>query len=275
MTDKNLEKALELIDKESFNEAEKFLLNLRRNSQTPYINYLLGYIHHVNLSAYSFSENKDKFKGSKEDAKRFLGYSIDSGNPIEDAFWRLADIEKNKKHAVRILKKGLEYFPNSKIIYEYLIIKSEISDIPLISREIESKNIVSNTIYFKLYEFFSNQKCYDEALKQLEKIKVKNNNEDQLLSLIKAFCLFELSEIEKAKSIFQKLLNDDVNQNLNYAQYIGLLLCFFKTKETNQAITLIKELPNKFDEPFVWRHSDLRFHFENYFNDVRNGGRCF
>ncbi|MBA7508963.1 hypothetical protein ES705_00898 [subsurface metagenome] len=267
MTDKNLKKALELIDKESFNEAEKLLLKLRRNSQTPYINYLLGYIHHVNLSAYSFSENEDKFKGSKEDAKRFLGYSIDSDNPIEDAFCRLADIEENKKHAVRILKKGLEYFPNSKIIYEYLIIKSENSDIPLISKEIESKNIVSNKIYFKLYEFFLSYKCYDEALKQLKKIKVKNKNEEQLLSLIKAFGLFELSEIEKAKSIFKKLINDDVNQNLNYAQYIGLLLCFFKTKDINQAITLIKELPNKFDDLFVWIHSDFYFHFGNYFND--------
>jgi len=267
MTDKNLKKALELIDKESFNEAEKLLLKIRRNNQNPYINYLLGFIHHVNISHDSFYENKDKFKGSKEDAKRFLGYSIDSVNPIEDAFWRLADIEENKKHAVRILIKGLEYFPNSEIIYENLIRKSENSDIPLISKEIENKNIVSNTIYFKLYEFFSNQKSYEEALELIEKIKPKKN-EEQLLSLIKAFCLFELSEIERAKSIFQKLINNDVNQNLNYAQYIGLLLCFFKTNEINQAIKLIKELPNKLDEPFVWIHTDLSFNFENYFNDA-------
>lgn len=268
MTDKDIEKALNLINRNCFEEAEKYLLNLRKEKQTPYINYLLGYIHHANISSFSFSENENKFKGSKEDVKRFLGSVIDSEKPIEDAFWRLADIENNKKHAVRILKKGLEYFPSSEMIYEYLISKSEDSDIPKIYKEIESKEIVSNIIYFKLYVFFLRKKEYDQALNLIEKIKVKKKNEKQLLDLIKAFCLYELSEIAKAEPIFQRLIDDDVNQNLNYAQYIGLLLCFLETKEVSKILNLVKELPCKFEEPFVWIHSDLHLNFENYFNDL-------
>jgi len=265
-----IKKALDLIDNKSFDKAEKNLLTLRRKKQTPYINYLLGYIHHINISTFSFSENENKFKGLKKDARRYLGNAIDSEKPIEDAFWRLADIEDDNKHAVRILKKGLEYFPNSEIIYEYLISKSEDSEIPKIYKEIESKKVISNTIYFKLYEFFSKQKEYNKALKLIEKISLKKKNEKQLLDLIKAFCFYELSEITKAKSIFQKLIDDDVSQNLSYAQYIGLLLCFLKTKETNNIVNLIKELPYGFDEPFVMIHSDLCFHFEDYFNDLIN-----
>ncbi|GAH81669.1 unnamed protein product, partial [marine sediment metagenome] len=121
MTDNNIKKVLELIDKDSFEEAKNLLLKIRRNKQSSYVNYLLGYIHHTNISPLSLSKNQ--FKGSKEDAKRFLKDSIDSEDPVEDAFWRLSDIEDNQKQAIRILKKGLKYFPNSESIYEYLIKK--------------------------------------------------------------------------------------------------------------------------------------------------------
>ncbi len=56
MTDKNIKKAIDLINKKSFDEAEKYLLNLRRERRTPYINYLLGYIHHINIKTFSSSE---------------------------------------------------------------------------------------------------------------------------------------------------------------------------------------------------------------------------
>lgn len=266
--DKNIKKACELIDKNAFKEAEEYLLELRRKKSTPVINYLLGYIHHVNLTSNLFDEDKDHFQGSKTEAERYLGSAIDSEKPIEDAFWRLADIEDNKKHSVRILKKGLEHFPNSEIIYEYLIKKSEDSDIPKIYDEIEYKNIVSNTIYFQLYEFFGRKKKYDTAFDLINKIKLSKKDEKQLLSLIKAFCLYELLEIEKAKIIFQKLIDDDINQKLYYAQYIGLLLCLSESKEIDKAVKLINELPNQFNEPFVSIRWDLRFYFENYFEDL-------
>ncbi len=270
MRDKDIEKALDLINKDCFKKALKHLLNLRRKTPTPYINYLLGCIHHVNIPVSSFSNGKDKFNGSKKEAKRFLGNAIDAEKPIEDAFWRLADIEDNRKHAVRILKKGLKHFPNSEIIYGYLISKSEDSEIPKIYKEIENKKIVSNAIYFKLYNSFSRQKKYTQALSLIKKIRLKKQDEKQLINLIKAFCLYELSEITKAETIFRKLIDDDVNLNLNYAQYIGLLLCSLEKKEASKITNIVKELPYKFVEPFVYIHSNLHFIFENYEIDLIN-----
>ncbi len=268
MTDNSIKEVFELIDRKLFADAEKLLLKIRRNKQSSYINYLLGYIHHINLSNYSFTENEDTFKGKIEDAKRFLGYSIDSENPIEHAFWRLADIEKNKMHAIRILKKGLEYFPQSETLYEYLINKSEDSDIYLIYEEIENKKIISNTIYFQLYEFFWKKKDFNLSLVQINKITFHKNDEKQLLNLIKAFIHYELKEIKKAKSIFQKLIDEDISQKLNYSQYIGLLLCMLETKEIIKVIKIIDELPNEFNELFLYVGGKLNFNFEKYFDEL-------
>lgn len=257
---------LDLIDNNSFKKAEKKLLELRKKKQTQYINYLLGYINHSNISPYP--ENKDKFKGSKENAKRYLGYAIESESPIEDAFWRLANLQDSKIHAVRILKKGLEYFPSSETIYRSLIQNSDESEIYNIYNDIETKKIVSNSLNFMLYEFFFKQKKYKKALNLIEKVSAKKKNGKQLLKLIIAFCLYETSDFLKAESIFQDLINTDLNQNLGYSQYFGLILCHLKNNQTSSIIKLINELPYKFDDPFVYLKSDLHFQFESYFEIV-------
>lgn len=265
MSKKNIEEAVKLINNEKFKKAESLLLLLRNKKNTPKINYLLGCIHHMNISSFSFDKDEKKFKGSKEEAKRFLREAIDSEDPIKDAFLRLVDIEDNKKHAVRILKKGLRYFPDSKTLYECLIKKSEDCDISEIYEEIKSKKIISDEIYFRLYELFFRQKKYNEALKCIKRIKSRNKDKKQLLTLIRGFCFYELTEIEKAESIFQKLIDDDVSYKFNYAQYIGLLLCFAKSKEINKIVELTKEFPNKFEELFS--HVDFTWGlvFEDYF----------
>jgi tetratricopeptide (TPR) repeat protein len=247
-------------------------IEIRKDKQIAYVDYLLGYIHYINTPTSTLADkNENKFKGSENKAKQFLCNAIDSDKPIEDAFCILAIIEDNPKHAVRILKKGLGHFPNSESIYNALVAMSEDSAIPQLYREIENKNIESHRIYSKLYVFFSRQKNYKEIFKIIERIKAQTQDEERLFNLIKAFCLYESAEIEKSKVIFQKLIEDDVNHKLNFGQYIGLLLCYSKTKETNKIIRLINELPNKFEELFTCIHySYLGFNFEDYFNDMIN-----
>jgi len=265
MSKKNIEEAIELINNEKFKEAECLLLLFKKKKNTSEINYLLGCIHHINISSFSFDKDEKNFKGSKDKAKRYLGEAIELKDPIKDAFLRLVDIEDNKKHAVRILKKGLKYFPNSKTLYECLIEKSEDCDTLKIYEETKNKKIISDEIYFRLYEFFFRQKKYNEALKCIKNIKSKNKDKKQLLTLIKGFCFYELNEAEKAKSIFQKLIDDDVSYKLNYAQYIGLLLCFVKLKEINEIVDLTKEFPCKFEELFSYVAFTWGFDFKNYF----------
>ena len=265
MPKKNIKEAVKLINNGKFKKAESLLLLLKKKKDTSKINYLLGCIHHMNISSSSFDKDEKKFKGSREDARRFLEKNVESEEPVEDAFCRLSDIEDNKKHAVRILKKGLEYFPSSKVLYEYLISKSDDRDVLKIYEEVKNKKIISNEINFRLYKFFFKQKKYSEALKCIKKIESKNKDEKWLLSLIKGFCLYELTETKKAKAIFQKLMNDDVSRKLNYAQYIGLLLCFVKSRETNKIANLTKEFPYKFEELFYHVFGFWGFDFKNYF----------
>jgi len=269
MTDKNIEKVQKLIDEDSFEEAENLLLKIRRSQNTSYINYLLGYIHYENISSYS------DFNGSKEDAIRYLNDSIDGEDPIDDGFCILADIEDSQKQAIRILRKGLVYYPNNERIYRALIKKSNNSDIPEIYKEIERKKIKSNIISFQLYKSFENQKKYDFALEQIGKIKLKKKIEIQLLDILKAFCFYELKEIPKAKKIFNRLIEEDVSHRLNYSQYIGLLLCFLELEELDNVIEIINELPNRLDDPFVFIHQDLNFQFFNYLDDAINQALTF
>ncbi len=269
----NIQKARQLINENAFKEAEKLLLQKIKKENNSIANYLLGFIHHTNLNPVPYffdedSKNKEQFQGSKRKAKKYLGYVVDSEKPIEDAFWRFADIEDNKKHAVRILQKGLKSFPKSEILYEYLIRNADKSDIPNIYDKIKEKGIISNTLYFQLYERFWIQKDFETALEIANKIKLRKKDENQILDLIKAFCFLELDEIKNAKSVFQKFIDDDVSQKLNYAQYIGILWCFLKLKQIDEIEVVIEELPNKFNELFVYLGNDLYFNFEKYFNEL-------
>ncbi|MFA6301483.1 MAG: tetratricopeptide repeat protein [Candidatus Paceibacterota bacterium] len=264
-----IKKAKELINSESFKEAEQILLKLRDKKHTSEIGYLLGYIHHINIPT-PFSGD-EKFKGTVSAVKQFLGEAIDLEPPVEDAFWRLSDVEGNKKHSVRILKKGLESFPNSVSIYESLIQHSENSGISDIYKAIKEKNINSNNICYRLYNFFFGQKNYAEAIKLLKKIKTESNAEQQLLNLKIAFCFLESHDsknTEQAKIIFQKLINDDINHKLDYAQYVGLLLCFLEKNEIEHIRDLIKEFPYKFSELFAIIPDVGGFGFEKYFFDA-------
>lgn len=263
MPELNLDNVIDLLDKEAFDEAEDLLLKLRRKEQTPYINYLLGYIHHTNIP-YSSKSNNKKFKGSKDEAKRHLRASIDSEEPIEDSFWRLADLEDNNKHAIRILKKGIEFFPNSELLYKHLLNLAKHNDIPLIYEELKDKKISTNSINFKMYEYYAEKNDYNEALKFLKKMKTKNSGEKQLLDLITAFILYESSDIKKAGTIFSKLIESDINHNLNYAPHIGALLCLIELSETKKLAELVDELPFVFDENFIYK-PDLHFTFDDYF----------
>lgn len=262
--DIEIQKSLKLINNELFSEAEKSLLQLRKKENTAYINYLLGYIHYESINPGYFRKDKDSFRGSKTEAKRYLREAIATEDSIEDAYWRLADIEDNKKQSDRIIKKGLEIFPNSKTIYSYLIRKSEYTDNLKYFNDIEIKKIVSNSLYFQFYECFWNAKDYNKALICTNKIKLKISDEKLVLSLIEAFCWYELSETEKAKVIFQKLIDDDVKQVLNYGQYIGLSLCLFKLDEIEEVVNLVDEFPIRFYEPFVDFYPSIRFQFNKY-----------
>lgn len=262
-----LEEIYDLIEKKSFNKANKILLHFRKENNKPHVNYLIGFIHHINISHSSFSISDDKFVGSKSDAIKYLGYAIESDQPVEDAFWRLADLEKNKDHAVRILKKGLEYFPVSESIYKSLLLRSNPSDIVHIAKEIENKDINSNPIFFELFELSFNQREFDTAIHYVEKIKGENNSEKQLISLIKAYCLLELKKIKSSKKIFEDLVKEDLNHKLNYAQYIGLLSCYLE-KNIQSSLKIIQQLPNTFDESYIYNHRYLRFSFANYKDDI-------
>lgn len=189
----NLDKIIDLLNQKKFSEAEEILLKLRKKDpRNEVTNYFLGII-------YNDFNNPNK---SNEKAKRYFGYAIDSDNPIEKAFIKLAHLEKNASHAGRILRKGLEKFPKSVKLYEELLWKTETTKRDSIFEEIARKGITSNNILIIELETHFKQERFDDALNIASRIELTDREEVKILHTVKAYCYLEINDVKKSgKSI--------------------------------------------------------------------------
>jgi len=254
----DIKKIIKLLNEKKFEKAEEILLKWRKSDyKNEKINYFLGELY----SDYRFTNRSD------QKAKRYFKYAIESKNPIENAYLKLSYLEKNPNHPLRILKKGLEKFPNSIELYENILWRSEISERELIFEEIENKRLFSNEISIIKLETYIALKKYKKALQITENIKANDTIEKKILKIMKAFIFFEIDNLTESKEIFVELINEDINHELNYSPYFGLILLYLKEHKVEEAVETFLEIPNETEiEMFVLPASyHLVFDFENYF----------
>lgn len=236
---------IRLLEEAKFDKAEAALQKLRRNDpKNPRINYLLG-------DLYDDYRNPN---GSAEKAKRCFREVIADERPPEEAFYRLARIERTSQHAKRIIIKGLIKYPKSIKLYELLLARADNQERNSIFTEMCNKGIVSDFAHrimantcFELGEF-------DRAQSFIEKAQQPNERTTLFLRLFKGLCLLEQMNEEKAIDEFSWLIEQDVNHILEYAPYFASIIAFLRggPAKTEKAISVFAQVPNDFEfcEPF-------------------------
>jgi tetratricopeptide (TPR) repeat protein len=243
---KTINEIIELFKNEKYDEAEVTLHELRRDDpKNPRINYLLGCLY----------DDYSNPKRSDDKAKRYFRVAAASDRPPEDAFCSLARLERNRQHAKRILFKGLKLFPHSTKLYERLLVSVANQERNSIFTEMCNKGIESEFALrlmahtcFELGEF-------DKARSLIEKAQQPDEPTALTLRLFKGLCLLEQRSEEKALNEFSALIEQDVNQVLEYAPYFASIIAFLRGKpaKVKEAIDVFAQVPSDFEfcEPFL------------------------
>ncbi len=239
----NFDNILKLAEGEKYKEAEQQLDNILKDpsiteKDKSIANYLLGL---VNVDW----RNKDK---NDLKAARCFNESIESNYPIKEAFIEYSVLEEDLI-AINILRKGLRIFPDNDKLYLALLERTEEEDRSDIFCEIENKNILSvDILRYKIeHEFLL---CiYSQCVESVKKC-LGNFSFDGIdyfvLKMIQGFSLL-LSEdntgFYEAKDIFEKLIEQDLRNQLQYSHVMGIILFYIRINDNNRIRYYLSKIP--------------------------------
>ena len=232
ITDQQLQDISDLIDNKKWEDAENTLIKLS-NTGDSRVYYYLGHIY----------DAWDNPKKDKEKANKYFSLAAESTNPVAGAFIRLSKNERNRTHSIRILRKGLKFFPRSEDIYYQLLNYSEPSEIENIYKEIVEKECVSERIRICVAVTYFDLKEYEKAIGIISGFEAEEEWDRRILACVKGFSLYETEKSEEAGKIFSKLIEEDINHKLNYIPHLGLVLILLSQDKLSKAEQLIEEIP--------------------------------
>ena len=249
------------MDNKRWEDAENDLLKLSKSGDSR-VYYYLGHVY----------DAWDNSRKDEKKAKRYFSLATESSNPVAGAFIRLARNERNKTHAIRILRKGLQSFPRSEAVYYQIVNYTEPSKKENIYREIIEKECVSERIRINMSVTYFHLKEYEKTVEILSGFEAEKESDRSVLACIKGFSLYEIGKIVKANKIFSKLIEEDINHKLNYIPRFGLILILLSQDKLSKAEQLVEEIPIDIDiyegaypilEPGPWGESyiDAEEHF--------------
>ena len=234
-----LDEIIELIEKEEYSAAEAALQEYVRSDDAKIqagAYYLIGYIN-------TCWNNKNR---SDSKARRFLLYNLNSEHPHRNAYTLYAKLEEDKNIVEKYLNQGLLKFPNHpQLLYALLvnshdkacviarILESGHSDIALLSKAIEV--LIAEHKWGKISRFI---------------FRIQSNNtldEEQTtyLNLLSGFAsaFGDRVDYSKAIELFENVEKRDLNNQLGYAYYLGLIYSHIKNNSLDKAIEYFDKLP--------------------------------
>lgn len=253
----NYDIIIDLIKQEKYVESERLLIELNKeNPRDGYINYLLGFV--------NFVYNNEK--RDPEKAKRYFIQSIESKNPTPDSYYKLSLIEDNIKHSIRILKKGLEKFPNNNSLLERLIFLLEDDDKIAMYESIKTK-LDSDLIKEVMTSTYIKKNKYEQSVEILESYAANNRIKELFSKFLKGICLFNVGHISKSKKIFQSLIDEDIDHSLGYMHYLGGISSLISNEELDKAQELFFEIPYEYEDIWIDESElgNFDFDFEKFF----------
>lgn len=201
-----------------------------------YANYLLGYV-------YSCRENKER-NGSH--ARRYLLNNLNSEFPYPHAYVLYADLEEDKNVAVNYLKNGLKQYPKDARIYHSLLNLSIDKD--SVVNAIQEGGFTDFTLLKDVIEYLIKAGQWAKIERFIFRIQNNENVSDydnNYLNLLKAYSLMfrGTPDYVKAQSIFKEVIEKDLNNNLSYSPYLGMIFALINVGEAEGATTLFDRIP--------------------------------
>ena len=227
-----LQEIEDLIDNKTWDEVENTLIKLSKIGDSR-VYYYLGYV-------YDAWDNPNK---DGEKAKKYFSLAAESPNPVAGAFLRLSWNERNKTHSIRILRKGLKFFPKSEALYYQLLIYTEHAQREKIYWEVIEKECVSERTKICMAVTYFDLKEYEKAIEVLSSFEAAEEWDRLILGCIKGFSFYEIGKSDEAAKIFSKLIEEDINHKLNYIPHLGLVLILLSQDKLSKAEQLVEEIP--------------------------------
>lgn len=240
---KTVQDIQKLLNANQYSEAEEALLNIVRNGAASAVHhYMLGCL-------YNNSYNQSY---STKLAKNHFTTAIQATESIPEAFLELACLEQNSQHCLRILKLGLKNFPKNIKLYERLLMNTDPAGREEIFLKMVQDGITSRTAIIEMIETYIDLELYPQALKLIEDFTPLNKEQAMIIDLFRGLCFLMSGEGDKSVPIFESLIETDVGQVLEYAQYFGLIICRLRQSDLKSALNIFRDIPAEedFDFPF-------------------------
>ncbi|KYZ74849.1 hypothetical protein AXX12_18585 [Anaerosporomusa subterranea] len=222
-----------LMENRQFEEAEKLLMPLySQNRRDPMVNYLLGLF-------YNYYDNPKK---SKDEATRHFQKAASSDFPIENAFYELAMLERNREKSARILKQGIMYYPESELLYDHLLCRTERCDREVLYKEIANKGISTLSIDCTMIETRFDMQDFAGTISLIANRKTTDPALNFLLRLVKGACLLSENNLDSER-IFKEIIEEDICHGLNHMAHFGLTLFYLKSGLLEDAVKIFCEIP--------------------------------
>lgn len=262
------EKIIELMKNNNYEEAIKKLspfLTCNDPEVTAYANYLLGY-------SYYYKDNREK---NKWRIKYYIQNNINSEFPCPNAYVLYSKIETDNNIAINYLLKGIYIYPNETQLYMELLCLSQ--DKEEIVRKIQEKGFTEYELLKKVIEYLIKNKQWLEIEKAIIKIQ-KNNSIDEYdnnyLELLKAYSFLfrEKPNFKIAIEIFKLVIEKDINNNLRYSHYLGMIYALIKLERVPDAINFFDRLPinNSISDLFEGSGYIIEVWFDEEYKEIFN-----
>lgn len=234
-----LDDIIELIEKEEYSAAETALQEYIHSDDAKIqagAYYLIGYIN-------TRWNNKHK---SDEKARRFLLHNLNSDYPHHNAYALYAKLEEDKNIVEKYLNQGLLKFPDHPQLLYALLVNSH-DKAGVIARILESGNS-DFTLLSKVVEVLISEHKWTEIGRFIFRIQSNNTLDEEqatYLNLLSGFAAAfgERTDYPKAIELFESVEKRDINNQLGYAPYLGLIYSYIKNNSLDKAIEYFDKLP--------------------------------
>lgn len=244
-----------LIDNKKYDKAiDKLNTILKLNSAEPYANYLMGWIY----KSYDYQNKSD------QRAKQYFHKCIVLDSPIQDAYVQLSYLEKNTKHSIRIINKGLAVYPDGpRLLVRLLELEEYKNKINVFNKIMEKDSENSFAKKIMLNAHLENNE-YQLAINIINLLSLDNQLDKLAVKLLNAYCLLKLEQSNEALTIFKELINEDIGHDLNYAPYFGGVLCYLRQNNRAQASDVFAEIPLDCDFEPIFSEYGQMFNYNNF-----------
>lgn len=259
---------IELIEKEEFSAAETALQEYVNSNDAKIQSsayYLIGYIN-------TRWKNKNK---SDVKARRSLLYNLNSEYPNRNAYALYADFEEDKNIVEKYLNQGLIKFPNHpQLLYALLVNSYDKASVIKRILECGSSDFV---LLSKVIEILIAEHKWGKISRFIFRIQRNNSLDEEqtiYLNLLSGFAAAfgERTDYHKAIELFENVEERDLNNQMGYAHYLGLIYSHIKNNSLDKAIEYFDKLPTNnsifdlYDGPWYFISVDFCEEYKRIFD---------